>query len=382
MTLFEEVIKALNNENSYIRKNSILRFRELYRKQLVSYAKQKYEDEEAEKEIENSIKIMIYFISEYGYNPGESQIVKKLKKILSLSNYEKQLRIEMQRFISHQTTEYFAIEKKIRKIITPYFQLFTQKKYFRSSFKDAEVLGNDWISQQVFDIYVHKIFAKEEQFFRNKISKLESFYYEVFMVFIIRYCNDEIEKERVSNKIFELCRIRLAYIRQSNLDIFAESMEVFFGELKERNFILRTSLQNYWEGIYKTLSNKSFREDKKDNPKELIKLKTNLFTKDEVFAFIYEGLDAIEHVHAGKARILLLTGRKTRFTRLLQEASLNYMPNNFGVMPDYKNKQSEAQQRQDCKKALIEWMKAEVGNPQSNWFGEKGLALLRFICES
>jgi hypothetical protein len=159
-------------------------------------------------------------------------------------------------------------------------------------------------------------------------------------------------------------------------------MEIFLSELKERDFMPRTSLQRYWDGIYKVLCQKSFREDKKQYSTKAIKFYHNTFTKEEVYAFIHEGLEAIEHVHSGKARILLLTGRKTHFIRLLQETSLFFQPINYGTIPDYKNKQSEAQQRQDCKKALIQWMKAEVENPDSNWFGGRGIAILKFICES
>lgn len=382
MKLFEEIIKSLKNE--HLRKNAILRFRELYRKHLISYAKQKYEnEEEANQEIETSIKVIIYFISKYDFSPDESQTIKSLKKIIALSYYEKQLRIEMQRYISFQTTEYLAIEKKIRKIITPYFQLFTQKNYPNSLiYGDAGVLGNDWINHQAFEIYIHKLLGGDEQFFRNKITKLETFVHEMYMIFVLRYSKQETEQKRVLNKIYELCRIRFGYLRHTDIDTFAESMEYFLNEIKERDFILRTSLQRYWDGIYKTLIQKSFREGKKQNSTKTIKIYDNTFTKEEVYAFIYDGLEAIEHVHSGKAKILLLTGRKTHFIQLLQEASLFFQPTNYGIIPDYKNKQSEAQQRQDCKKALIEWMKAEVNSPNSNWYGDRGLAIMKFICES
>jgi hypothetical protein len=384
MTLFEEVIRALKNENASIRKNAILRLREIYRKHLISYAKQKYESEqEADFEIENSIKLIAYVIIEYGFITEEEQIVKNLKKIIALTQYEQQLHIEMQRYINHQTTEFLAIEKKIRKIITPYFQLLTQKYHpANTTVGLAGLLGSDWIGQQAFDTYIYKLIGKDEQFSRNKIAKFESLVYEMYMIFTLKYNNQETEQARVFNKIYELCRIRFAYLRHSDLDIFAESMEHFLSEIKQRDFILRSSLQNYWEGIYKVLLQKKFREQRQEQSPKTIKLHSSLFKKEEVFAFIQEGLDAIEHVHAGKARILLLTGRKTHFTQLLREATLAYEPASYGKMPDYKNKQSEAQQRQDCKKALVEWMKTEIANPKSNWFGERGLGMVKYISES
>ena len=85
-----------------------------------------------------------------------------------------------------------------------------------------------------------------------------------------------------------MCRIRFGYLRHTDTDIFAESMEIFLSELKERDFIPRTSLQRYWDGIYKVLCQKSFREDKKQYSTKAVKFYHNTFTKEEVYAFIHE----------------------------------------------------------------------------------------------
>jgi len=113
MTLHEEVILALKSNDKTVQTNAIHNFRAMYSKHLKNHAKQKYlSDTEAEKEIDNALKMILSAIIEYDYLPKEDELIKRLRKTVSLTHYESRLTEEMLKFINQQETDYLSIEKK------------------------------------------------------------------------------------------------------------------------------------------------------------------------------------------------------------------------------------------------------------------------------
>ncbi len=386
MTLHEEVILALKSNDKTVQTNAIHNFRAMYSKHLKNHAKQKYlSNNEAEKEIDNALKMILSAIIEYDYLPKEDDLIKRLRKTVSLTHYESRLTEEMLKFINQQETDYLSIEKKIRKILNPFLQLFnsTENNYILINVANQPLM-TDWIAQQTFDYYIYRTLGKDEKITRNRLAKFHHIIHETYLIFTIRYSQNESAKKKAENKINELCRLSFAEKRSTDDDLFSESMELLFSELSRKDFILKTSIQKYWHGIFNTLLDKSNRE--KSSSKSIKHLKVpadKSFRLEEVFLFIQDGLDAIEKVHAGNARRLLLTGRKSHFIKLVIEAMLSEASRGFlnsGKKYNYKNKQSEAQQRQDCKKALIDWMQNEINHPESTWANAKGKAIYQFIC--
>ncbi|MEA5404394.1 hypothetical protein VB776_15785 [Arcicella sp. DC2W] len=386
MTLYEEVIAALKSNDKTIQNNAIYNFRTMYRKHLKSHAKQKYlSDNETEKEIDNTLKMILSAIIEYDYLPKEDELIKRLRKTVSLTHYENRLTEEMLRFINQKETDYLSIEKKIRKILNPFLQLFNSTKNNHLLINVAnQQLMTDWISQQTFDYYIYKTLGKDEKITKNRLAKLHHIIQETYLIFTIRYSQNESAKRRAESNINELCRLSFAAKRNTDDDLFSESMELLFSELSRKDFILKTSIQRYWQGIFDTLLDKSHREKSSSKVVNHLKIPADKsFSLEEVFLFIQDGLDAIEKVHAGNARRLLLTGRKSHFIKLVIEATLAEASRAFfnsSKNYNYKNKQSEAQQRQDCKKALIDWMKNEINLPESTWGNAKGKAIYQYIC--
>ncbi len=386
MTLYEEVIVALKSNDKTVQTNAIHNFRGMYRKYLKSHAKQKYlSDTEADKEIDNALKMMLSAIIEYDYLPKEDEVIKRLRKTVSLTHYESRLSEEMLRLIKKQETDYLGIEKKIRKILNPFLQLFNSTENNYLLINDAnQQLMTDWLAQQTFDYYIHKTLGKDEKITRNRLAKFHHIIQETYLIFTIRYSKNESAKRRAENNINELCRLAFATKRSTDDDLFSESMELLFSELSRKDFILKTSIQRYWQGIFDNLLDKSNREKSSSKGVNHLKIPADKsFSLEEVFLFIQDGLDAIEKVHAGNARRLLLTGRKSHFIKLVIEAMLAEASRvffNSGKNYNYKNKQSEAQQRQDCKKALIDWMKNEINHPESTWANAKGKAIYQYIC--
>lgn len=386
MTLYEEVILALKSNDKTVQTNAIHNFRGMYRKHLKSHAKQKYlSDTEADKEIDNALKMMLSAIIEYDYLPKEDELIKRLRETVSLPHYESRLSEEMLRLIKKQETDYLGIEKKIRKILNPFLQLFnsTENNYLLINVAN-QALMTDWITQQTFDYYIFKTLGRDEKIASNRLAKFYHIINEAYLIFTIRYSQNESAKKKAENNIYQLCRSAFAIRRSTEDDLFSESMEVLFNKLSRKDFILKTSIQLYWQGIFNTLLDKSNRE--KSSSKNINHLKLpddDSFSKEEVFRFIQDGLNAIENVHSGNARRLLLTGRKSHFIKLVIEAMLAEASRvffNSGKKYNYKNKQSEAQQRQDCKKALIDWMKNEINLPESTWADAKGRAIYKYIC--
>ncbi len=386
MTLLQDLLKALKSNQKNTRLSAIATFRDVFRKKIVNQAKQLYPDEiESEKEIDNTLKMMLSAIIEYNYHPTEEELIKILKKTLSLTSYEKRLNDEMLYFLKNQSSEYFGIEKKIRKLFNPYLQLiykFTEVQ--NTAFPSTEIIIEDWIQQQAFDNYLYKVLGKDEQNTRNKLGKFSAILYEKYLTCIIRYADSQSLRQKAESEIDRMCRISFAEMRRTDVDLLSESVELLLKDLARRDFIIKTNLQNYWQGILRKLTKQSYREQQPQEEFKVKKaIKSNLFTLEETYDFIQEGLDAIEKVHAGNARQLLLTGRRTHFIRLIIGAMLAESSKKIiqaGKKYQYKNKQSEAQQRQDCKKALVDWMKNEVNQPEGNWNNPKGRAIYQYIC--
>jgi len=102
----------------------------------------------------------------------------------------------------------------------------------------------DWIAQQTFDYYIYRTLGKDEKITRNRLAKFHHIIHETYLIFTIRYSQNESAKKKAENKINELCRLSFAEKRSTDDDLFSESMELLFSELSRKDFILKTSIQS------------------------------------------------------------------------------------------------------------------------------------------
>lgn len=385
MTVLQEVMAALHHNDIVVRNNAIKRFDELYRKRIIQYAIEKYEDEkQAVEAIDNAFATAIEAILSYAYQPNEDEIVSTLKQLIAIPFYEQKLYQHQLQYINQQKNSYLSVEKKLKQRHELMINLLSDKTAQGLTHVGvAKKWTANWVVQQVFDTYLFKLIGKDDVQKRNRLLYFKRMFQDKYCLLQLSY-GTEIEQEKAQNQLFALCKSGIASLPNFDADVFSESMTVLLSELKQGYFIPKSTLKDYWSGIYKMLFLENRRVNKSEFVLPSLEIKHNRFSKEEVFAFILEGIDAIKYVHAGKARTLLLTARNQHFTRLIQEAVLGFVPTVETVKampPVYEKKTSEAQQRQDCKKALIAWMRSVINDPESNWYGSRGLAIVDFILQ-
>lgn len=381
MIVLQAVIEALTNQELVIQHKAITLFSERYRKLIAPYAQEKYGNHAvANDALEIALATAVNAIIHYKYRPNEEHLLLSLKYMVAIPFYEEKYCESFYGYINQQKNNYLSIEKKLRQRHHPITNLLTSSY---TGLDEKSTLGKDWITQQVFDTYFFKLIGKDDVQKRNRVVYFNRLFQDKYSLFCIRY-GKEIEKEKELERLNQLCKEGIVTLPNFDADIFSQSIILFVNELKDGYVIPKSSLKEYWSGIYKVLLLEKIRKKNATTGKPTVLIKHDKFSKEEVFAFILEGMDAIQHVHAGKARALLLTARNQHTTRLIQEAILGYVPavETVKAMPAlYDSKTSEAQQRQDCKKALIAWMKNEINDPASNWYGSRGLAMIDFILQ-
>jgi len=115
MTVLQEVMAALHHNDIVVRNNAIKRFDELYRKRIVPYAIEKYEDEkQAVEAIDNAFATAIEAMLSYAYQPNEDEIVSTLKQLIAIPFYEQKLYQHQLQYINQQKNSYLSVEKKLK----------------------------------------------------------------------------------------------------------------------------------------------------------------------------------------------------------------------------------------------------------------------------
>ncbi|SFP05115.1 hypothetical protein SAMN04515674_101154 [Pseudarcicella hirudinis] len=396
--LLQQVIQAYQGTDSVVRRKAIDKFKAEFTHKLTKYAKDQFGNDEVSSAVNKSFEDFLLTVIGCNYIPDE--VFKSLKDFLLIDYYEEKLYNDFKVFLSHKDRTLLSTERKLRKVNQALLN-FLSEKHLRNELSETPEeepfalakLSHDWINEFTFNIYLYKILSGERNLKHNRTRKLKNIVTDSFAVFMLRFSQNKNSRTRIEGEIGFNVRLQLGRFEKEMKtidtfpDIFSRSLEILLNKLKESDTVLKTTIIQFWLGILRN----QLKEGKKEiNPN---KSKVNIDDeidysgrqnlREEIFAFIQEGLEAIKDVHGGKAMKLLLTGRPGRFTIIVMAATFDNIPDwlKKSPDPDYGNKASEAQQRQDCKKALVQWMNLQVDDPESNWYGNRGRNLIDFICK-
>ena len=406
ISLLEQII-ALHKKDKVAFDNATGQFKQKNYAEVFRYVKDKSVDTALANEATNrSFDLFIELITMYRFDT--KNYIKSLKSLAILPNYQRLLANELIEYLNHNSlSKYISTEKKIRQKIVPIFKTLTffffsgdtENGTFKlrdtvwsndSSQLNEEEITFDWICKMAFEVYIHQVLGNYSPISANKLNKMVM---ETCQVFIIKFSVNENLVEKITVNINKIFKVEFANTTRSNNlpvedlhEVYNDSFKKFLDKVKSLDLFIKTSLTQFWAGIfYKTeqeyrRKRKKEIEQKDDSLFSKVNYPEQMFDKKEVWKFLSDGLNAIKDVHNGNARGLLVVGRKTLFIKLIQDSLLYFRQKDIKPSESYKNKTSEAQQRADCKKELIKWMKAQINNPESIAYGEKGIRMIEFIC--
>jgi hypothetical protein len=388
-----ERIKEFHEKGRNEERNSTIReFKRIHYTDVYNYAKRKFpEKQKAEDVAFRAFNQFITAIIQFGFTTENYKDT--LTRLVAIEYYSEQLRTERTKDFDN----YITIEKNLRKSLLPFLhhinmQIFSNKNCNCLIIKEKEV-SLEWISMGAFEIFVTKVLSTEQGF--PDVKDINSFVIDGYYLFVLRYVLNPIWVERIEelvNKIHKKAFLKVWKKKELKEEIGEVSTDTnlrFYEQIRSDDFIFRTNIINFWKGIFENIQQEYIRKNSKAKKVNINqqeeKYENQPVEKYEVFEFLQDGLEAIKDFKDGKARELLAFGGRSnlKFNQIIQEALLDNTPKDFGKPFHYKNKSVENEQRKDCKKELIKWMKAIVKNndPENKWYGKKGIQIIKFITE-
>jgi hypothetical protein len=388
-----EKIKEFHKKGRNDERHSAIReFKRIHYTDVYNYAKRKFpEKQKAEDAVFLAFEQFITAITKLDFTSENYKDT--LTGLVAIQYYSERLRTERTKDFDN----YITIEKNLRKSLLPFLhhidlQIFNNENCNCLIIKEKEI-SLEWISTGAFEIFVTKVLSTEQGF--PNVKDINSFVIDGYYLFVLRYILNPIWVEKFEGLVKIIHQKALANVpkrkelKSEMYDIFTDTNLRFYEQIRSDDFIFRTNIINFWKGIFKNIQEeyirKNIKEKKMNIDQQEEKYENQPVEKYEVFEFLQDGLEAIKDFKDGKARELLAFGGRSnlKFNQIIQEALLDNTPKDFGKPFHYKNKSVENEQRKDCKKELIKWMKAIVKNndPENKWYGKKGIQIIKFITE-
>lgn len=367
-------------------------FKRLHHPEIYKYAKSKFDVRERAEAIESfAFEQFFLAITKLDYTTENFQ--ETIKNLVAMRYYSEQLRFErIKNFNS-----YIQIQKELKKVLLPflhhiYLPYFEENDCSCLLIKELDI-SKETISRGAFEIFVTRIHSEKKDF--PTVSDINLFVIDGYYFFVLKFVLNKIWVRRIENEVDKIHKNAFASanrevrLKSEFRDISLEANLKFYEKIKSDDFTLNTSFKRYWIGIFENIQKEYLRklnpDMKMDVDKKEEKYENQVVDKYIIFEFLQDGLEAIKDFKGGKARELLVVGGRSnlKFNQILQEALLNNMPKDFGKPFHYKNKSVENEQRKDCKKELIKWMKAIVKNddPENKWYGKNGTQIIEFLME-
>jgi hypothetical protein len=345
-----------------------------------------------------------FILAHINYNYLDEDALSSIKSFIKLYGQEEIYRIQLFDYLQlsfkkkKNTAEHLKTEQNIRASIMPLVSHIlthnAKKDTPRNSFSDNSQVV-DLLTESIYQYYIHESLGNPSNILQLK--SLEKMITNINQLYLIKYSSESRAVAQVFNEIERGLNKKLGYLVTTYKELEVECLKTlivdslldFKKKANKKSFVLRTSIEGF---CYSILNIKIKEELRKKNDDK--KIQMSVFEKAkyplrsdisiaEVYLFVQDGLDAIKHSHNGKARQLLFGGgRNSIFTMIIREALLNNIPKDYVHLPslDYNSETTEAQQRADCKRLLIKWMKEQVVDVQSDWYS-RASAIIQFICQ-
>lgn len=395
--LLEQIIEFYLKLDHEAKKSCMIKFEDRHYAAILKVALKEYGDESIAKiHVNTSFELFFIAITQFGF--PKKDYIKSLKILTLLPHYHHNLANEFIEYLNHEKTEYITIEKELKSDILHFFHGFAPQLFIKvfldnqSKNLKEEDIALDWVYKSAFEVYMHFALGKKEKISMVQIYRTVE---ESFYLFVLRYSLNTLLIRSVQNRVNELVLAREGILRpyktledEKNV-MLSLSVERFLKKINSPDFVLKTSIFNYVKSFFENI-NKEFnrgttkqeKEEKKAKKREVIY--ENLpFEIEEAYEFMKEAVEAKKHLKSGYAVHLLVSGRNNNFVIILRKAlelqDINPEDIEEILLKHYGNRESINVQRNDCKMEVINWMKSQMKDPNSYWFGQKGEQILDFI---
>ena len=395
--LLEQIIEFYLKPDHEAKKSCMNKFEDRHYATVLKVALKKYHDESiAKNHVNTSFGLFFVAITQFGF-PKEN-FIKSLTVLALLPHYQTTLANEFVEYLEHKESDYISTEKELKSNVLYLFQRLSPKFFVRvftdnqSKNLKEEGLSFDWVYKSAFEIYMHFALGKKAEISMVQIHRMVE---ESFYLFVLRYSTNALLIKSVQGKVNESIHAGVGWLRpykelqNETSSILSLSAERFLKKIHEPDFILKTSIVEYvkkfFRYINKELYNGTTTEERKQRKDKIRKaMYENLpFEIEEAFEFMKEAVEAKKHLKNGHALQLLVSGRNMNFVIILKEAyglqDINVKNVEETLLEHYGNQESINEQRKDCKIEVINWMKSQVKDRSSYWYGQKGEQILNFI---
>jgi hypothetical protein len=362
----------------------IKEFKKLFNERLVIYGHYYYKNDrpKIDFEIENSIQFLILLATNFGFYSDD--LLRSLKGFLLISYHLENHKSKLTNYLTNKKdnkylTHWESLNKCINPIINTLYnadinELNSENKYF----KNKEIAEN-WIKKHTLETLILKMIPNPKPIEIPKLRKLIDTYVTVF---VMRFTKMERLIHKNQQKVWmEIAKLSVHHARKKDIDIndfdelVGDSYQIVIQKLEDFDFEMRTSIKNLWEGVFFNLRSQFFRKEKITKKLELYYEKgsydffdnypNELFKKEEFLEFVAQGLTSIKEFMNGNAITLLLTGRRSDFTKIIMDTFNNSIEKEKMNKFEYKIEVASTL-RNKCKIKLIETLRemAEKDNKQ------------------
>ncbi|MEA5461050.1 hypothetical protein VB796_18455 [Arcicella sp. LKC2W] len=397
--LLEQIVGFHNKDDNAFR-SAAKKFKDNNYSQVLKTALKKYDDVSiAKSHVDLSFNLFFVAITQFKF--PKADYTTSLNILVSLPYYQNKLATELLYYLNQGASDYISTEKELKSSILHFFKPFAEKLFVKvleseqSKNLKESAIALDWIYKSAFEIYMHLTLGKNS---RMTMVRFHQIVEESFYLFVLRYSMNISLKNKVESKVNELFNTTVGLMRpykelQNETNAIQNlSVERFFDKINDPNFILKTTIFNYLKSFFNNI-NREFSKGLTHEQKLAKKTKkrqfmyANLpFEREEAFEFIKEGVDAIKYLKNGYAAQLLVSGRNMNFVLILKEAlglqELSSDDFEKSLLEHYGSKESINVQRNDCKIELIKWMKNQVTDRNTNWYGQRGEQIISFLANN
>ncbi len=395
--LLEQIIEFYLKQDGEAKKRCMIKFEDKHYATILKAALKEYGEESiAKNQVDESFRLFFVAITQFSF-PKENYI-KSLTILALLPYYQQTLANEFIEYLNHEKSDYITTEKNLKSNVFYFFHGFAPTLFIKAFVDNQsknlkeEDIALDWVYKSAFEVYIHFALGKKSKISMAQIHQMVE---ESFYLFVLRYSMNVSLIKSVQGKVNESIHAGIGWLRpykelqNETSSILSLSAERFLKKIHEPDFVLKTSIVEYvkkfFNYINKELYNGTTTEERKQRKAKLRKVMyENLpFEIEEAFEFIKEAVDAKKHLKNGYAAHLLVSGRNNNFVIILKQAlglqDINPEDIEKLLLEHYGNRESINVQRNDCKMEVINWMKNQVKDQDSYWYGQKGEQILDFI---